>query len=38
MSEVYRKSRNVRGHTGVYYGKSQKGTEVEGNSEKELEA
>jgi hypothetical protein len=25
-------------HTGAYYGRSQEGTEVEGNSEKELEA
>jgi len=31
-------SQKVREHTGVYYGRSQKGMEAEGNSEKELEA
>jgi hypothetical protein len=31
-------SRKVGEHTGVYYGKPQKGVEVEGNLEKELEA
>jgi hypothetical protein len=38
MLEAYRASRKVREHMGVYYRRSQKGMEVEGNSEKELEA
>jgi hypothetical protein len=38
MSEVYRMSRKVGEHMGAYYGRSQKGMEAEGNSEKELEA
>ena len=37
MSEAYRMSWKVREHTGAYYRRSQKGTEVEGNSEKEPE-
>jgi len=35
---VYRRSRKVGEHTRTYYGRSQKETEAEGNSEKELEA
>ena len=37
MSEVYRMSQKVGEHTRTYYRRSQKGVEVEGNSEKELE-
>jgi hypothetical protein len=38
MLEVYRMNWKVGEHTGAYYGRSQKGAEVEGNLEKELEA
>jgi hypothetical protein len=38
MLEAYRMSRKVGEHMGAYYRKSQKGMEVEGNSEKEPEA
>jgi len=37
MSEAYRMNRKPGEHTGAYYGKSQKGTEGEGNLEKEPE-
>jgi hypothetical protein len=37
MSEAYRMSWKVEEHMGAYYGRSQKGMEVEGNSEKEPE-
>jgi hypothetical protein len=37
MSEAYRMSQKMREHPGAYYGRSQKGTERKGNSEKELE-
>jgi len=37
MSEVYRASWKVGEYTGVYYGRFQKGTGMEGNSEKEPE-
>jgi hypothetical protein len=38
MSEAYRMSQKVGEHTGVYYGRFQKGVEAEGNLEKEPEA
>jgi hypothetical protein len=38
MVEAYRRSQKVREYTRTYYGRSQKGTEMEGNSEKEPEA
>ena len=37
MAEAYRRSRKVREHTRTYYRRSQKGTEMEGNLEKEPE-
>jgi hypothetical protein len=37
MAEAYRMSQKVGEHTKTYYGRSQKGTEMEGNSEKEPE-
>jgi len=37
MSEVYRRGWKVGEHTGVYYGRSQKGAEAKGNSEKKPE-
>jgi hypothetical protein len=38
MSEAYRTSWKVEEHTRTYYGRFQKGMEVEGNLEKEPEA
>jgi hypothetical protein len=38
MSEAYRVSQKVGEHTRAYYGRSQKGTEMEENLEKEPEA
>jgi hypothetical protein len=38
MSEVYRMNQKPGEHTGVYYGRSQKGMERKGNSEKKPEA
>jgi hypothetical protein len=37
MSEAYRRGGKVGEHAGAYYRKSQKGMEVEGNSEREME-
>jgi hypothetical protein len=36
MSEAYRTNWKPGEHIGAYYGRSQKGTERKGNSEKEL--